>query len=30
MGGTAGALTLELPVQKPPVVVPVIELFLKE
>jgi alpha-L-fucosidase len=29
MGGTAGTLTLELPVQKPPVTVPVIELFLK-
>jgi alpha-L-fucosidase len=29
MSGTAGALTLELPVQKPDVVVPVIELFLK-
>jgi len=30
MSGTAGALTLELPVQKPDVVVPVIELFLRE
>jgi alpha-L-fucosidase len=30
MGGTPGTLTLALPVQKPPVVVPVIELFLKE
>jgi alpha-L-fucosidase len=29
MSGTAGTLTLELPVQKPPVVVPVIELFMK-
>jgi alpha-L-fucosidase len=29
MSGTEGTLTLELPVQKPPVVVPVIELFLK-
>lgn len=29
MAGAAGALTLELPVQKPPVAVPVIELFLK-
>ncbi len=29
MSGTAGTLTLELPVQKPPVTVPVIELFLK-
>ena len=29
MGGQAGVLTLELPVQKPPVAVPVIELFLK-
>jgi alpha-L-fucosidase len=29
MGGTEGTLTLELPVQKPPVTVPVIELFLK-
>jgi alpha-L-fucosidase len=29
MGGTEGTLTLELPVQKPPVAVPVIELFLK-
>ncbi len=29
MSGTPGTLTLELPVQKPPVVVPVIELFLK-
>jgi len=28
--GTPGTLTLELPVQKPPVAVPVIELFLKE
>ena len=27
--GTPGALTLELPVQKPPVDVPVVELFLK-
>jgi alpha-L-fucosidase len=30
MGGTEGTLTLELPVQKPPVTVPVIELFLKQ
>jgi alpha-L-fucosidase len=29
MSGTEGTLTLELPVQKPPVTVPVIELFLK-
>jgi alpha-L-fucosidase len=29
MGGTAGALTLELPIRKPSVAVPVIELFLK-
>jgi len=29
MGGTPGALTLELPVQKPDVAVPVTELFLK-
>jgi alpha-L-fucosidase len=29
MNGTEGTLTLELPVQKPPVTVPVIELFLK-
>jgi alpha-L-fucosidase len=29
MSGTEGTLTLELPVQKPPVAVPVIELFLK-
>ncbi len=29
MGGTAGTLTLELPVQRPDVVVPVVELFLK-
>ena len=29
MGGQAGVLTLELPVQKPDVAVPVIELFLK-
>ena len=29
MRGTPGTLTLELPVQKPPVAVPVIELFLK-
>jgi alpha-L-fucosidase len=29
MGGTEGTLTLELPVQKPPVSVPVVELFLK-
>ena len=29
MSGTAGTLTLELPIQKPNVVVPVIELFLK-
>ncbi|MBN1812784.1 MAG: alpha-L-fucosidase [Anaerolineae bacterium] len=29
MSGTPGTLTLELPVQKPPVAVPVIELFLK-
>jgi alpha-L-fucosidase len=29
MSGTPGTLTLELPVQKPPVTVPVIELFLK-
>jgi alpha-L-fucosidase len=30
MAGQAGALTLELPVQKPDVLVPVIELFLQE
>jgi len=30
MKGTPGTLTLELPVQKPPVAVPVNELFLKE
>jgi alpha-L-fucosidase len=30
MSGTAGTLTLKLPVQKPDVAVPVIELFLKE
>ncbi|GIX05657.1 MAG: alpha-L-fucosidase [Candidatus Poribacteria bacterium] len=30
MRGLAGAVTLELPVQKPPVTVPVIEIFLKE
>jgi alpha-L-fucosidase len=30
ISGTPGALTLELPVQKPDVAVPVIELFLKE
>jgi alpha-L-fucosidase len=30
MRGTPGTLTLELPVQKPPVAVPVVELFLKE
>lgn len=30
MQGRPGTLTLELPVQKPPVAVPVIELFLKE
>jgi alpha-L-fucosidase len=30
MSGTPGALTLELPIQKPGVAVPVIELFLKE
>jgi alpha-L-fucosidase len=30
MSGTPGALTLELPVQKPDVAVPVVELFLKE
>lgn len=30
MGGAEGVLTLELPVQKPPVAVPVIELFLKD
>jgi alpha-L-fucosidase len=29
MGGQEGTLTLELPVQKPDVAVPVIELFLK-
>lgn len=29
MGGAAGTITLELPIQKPDVVVPVIELFLK-
>jgi alpha-L-fucosidase len=29
MNGTEGTLTLELPVQKPPVTVPVIELFVK-
>jgi alpha-L-fucosidase len=29
MGGTSGTLTLELPVRKPPVTVPVVELFLK-
>ncbi|MFH1009069.1 MAG: alpha-L-fucosidase [Candidatus Latescibacterota bacterium] len=29
MGGTEGTLTLELPIEKPPVTVPVIELFLK-
>jgi alpha-L-fucosidase len=29
MSGTPGTLTLELPIQKPPVAVPVIELFLK-
>ena len=29
LGGVAGTLTLELPVQKPPISVPVIELFLK-
>ena len=29
MGGTAGTLTLELPIRKPSVTVPVIELFLK-
>jgi alpha-L-fucosidase len=29
MGGTAGTLTLELPIRKPAVTVPVIELFLK-
>ncbi len=29
MSGTPGTLTLELPVQRPPVAVPVIELFLK-
>jgi alpha-L-fucosidase len=29
MSGTAGTLTLELPIRKPPVAVPVIELFLK-
>jgi alpha-L-fucosidase len=28
-GTPPGTLTLELPVQKPPVVVPVVELFLK-
>jgi alpha-L-fucosidase len=30
MSGTPGALTLELPVQKPEVAVPVVELFLRE
>ena len=30
MQGRRGTLTLELPVQKPSVVVPVVELFLKE
>jgi alpha-L-fucosidase len=30
MGGTAGTVTLELPVQKPDVLVPVIEIFLKD
>ncbi len=30
MRGTPGTLTLELPIQRPPVLVPVIELFLKE
>jgi len=30
MQGRPGTLTLELPVQRPPVAVPVIELFLKE
>ena len=30
MGGTLGTLTLELPVRKPDVAVPVVELFLKE
>jgi alpha-L-fucosidase len=30
MSGMPGTLTLELPVQKPDVSVPVIELFLKE
>ncbi|MGH2557653.1 MAG: alpha-L-fucosidase [Thermomicrobiales bacterium] len=30
MSGTAGALTLELPIQQPAVAVPVIELFLKK
>ena len=30
MSGLAGTLTLELPVQKPDVVVPVVELFLRE
>lgn len=29
-GMSAGSITLELPVTKPPVVVPVIELFLKK
>ncbi|MCI0577668.1 MAG: hypothetical protein L0332_16250 [Chloroflexi bacterium] len=29
MSGTPGTLTLELPVQKPKVTVPVVELFLK-
>jgi alpha-L-fucosidase len=29
-GSTEGTLTLELPVRKPDVVVPVIEVFLKE
>ena len=29
-GGPPDTLTLELPVQKPPVAVPVIELFLKD
>lgn len=29
MGGTRGALTLDLPIEPPPVAVPVIELFLK-
>jgi alpha-L-fucosidase len=30
MSGTAGTLTLELPIQKPNVAVPVVELFLKQ